>query len=590
MTTTAPSTPARVRIEVDLDKLVISALNTRKRDPRRIEDLAKTIKAVGVVIPPIIRSSRQHPEDAEFFEILDGGYRFLGAQKAKVHKRIECDLEECDDERARQIILMSTERVDMHPLDQADQVLQLLPKFKTEKRVGAALGKSEAWVRDRAKLATLEQGWKDAWRDPKNDLLKISIEGYAELAAAPVEIQVAVRKNADDSGGFCSDDSGWGDPVTTDWMRDALQDELQGAKKLEFPDPPEDGDGEPAAPGKKASKKKPAGPPPVPLKERREQLTKRRMALVLKGIADIVAQRDTLPPTVGAHECAALAMVFGTEHAEEYIGDFIPEHGKPGKAQRAAKLKADLWERMRQIADSTGDNTPMVAAMREIVFDKVVPVLLKRMQFYQVQHIDLGEHGAEAEQVCKLFNLDYADLCSQAERELPEPKSWAGLNANGTPKAEKAKPAKAAAKKEGKKPAPKSKGRREVAPPAKSRGLLNDRGAAELDRVRERAANLLRAKRKGGLPSSMADVPEKYRPDLIAGTWRRYFEFERKLFFDVEIIFASKSKVITRGKDVPEAYTFEHDRELFIKQLAEACLRDTGDELKAGQILEAARG
>lgn len=82
-------------------------------------------------------------------------------------------------------------------------------------------------------------------------------------------------------------------------------------------------------------------------------------------------------------------------------------------------------------------------------------------------------------------------------------------------------------------------------------------------------------------------MPEIYRPVFEPGAKRRYFEFERKLFFDVEIVKATPSIVTTRGKDAPEAYTFDIPRPLFIRQLAEACLRETGDELRAGAILEA---
>ena len=43
--------------------------------------------------------------------------------------------------------------------------------------------------------------------------------------------------------------------------------------------------------------------------------------------------------------------------------------------------------------------------------------------------------------------------------------------------------------------------------------------------------------------------------------------------------------VTHRGFGAPKDYTFDTPHELFIRQLAEACLRETGDELKAGAIL-----
>lgn len=50
---------------------------------------------------------------------------------------------------------------------------------------------------------------------------------------------------------------------------------------------------------------------------------------------------------------------------------------------------------------------------------------------------------------------ELADFAKQAEADIPEPKSWASLNADGTPKAKpgkKPKPTKKAAQKPGKPP------------------------------------------------------------------------------------------------------------------------------------------
>ena len=41
---------------------------------------------------------------------------------------------------------------------------------------------------------------------------------------------------------------------------------------------------------------------------------------------------------------------------------------------------------------------------------------------------------ADAEAVAKLLSIDLDALIEQAVREIPEPKSWAFLNADGTPK------------------------------------------------------------------------------------------------------------------------------------------------------------
>ena len=59
---------------------------------------------------------------------------------------------------------------------------------------------------------------------------------------------------------------------------------------------------------------------------------------------------------------------------------------------------------------------------------------MSRLTISSPSYIDPKKYARELEKICWVFNLDHADLCSQAERELPEPKSWANLNADGTPK------------------------------------------------------------------------------------------------------------------------------------------------------------
>lgn len=193
---------------------------------------------------------------------------------------------------------------------------------------------------------------------------------------------------------------------------------------------------------------KPGAEKAVPLKQRREQLERRRMAMVLAGIRDLVGQMAGFPATVTYENALLLLLVFGSDSADDVRGDLVDESHL--KAARAAKLSKNPWRRVDEL--NAVPPSTRADVVREVAFDRVMPVLLSRLDYYQPSSIDLKEHGAEAEEICKLVNLDYADLCSQAEREIPEPKSWTSLNADGTPKTTKPKAPKQA--KEGK-PRPK---------------------------------------------------------------------------------------------------------------------------------------
>lgn len=71
-------------------------------------------------------------------------------------------------------------------------------------------------------------------------------------------------------------------------------------------------------------------------------------------------------------------------------------------------------------------------------------VLEIRLDTIQGTPTDVKKLWADAEAVCAVLGLDSAAALRQAVEAIPEPKSWAGLKADGTPKG--AKPAKGKAK------------------------------------------------------------------------------------------------------------------------------------------------
>ncbi len=90
----------------------------------------------------------------------------------------------------------------------------------------------------------------------------------------------------------------------------------------------------------------------------------------------------------------------------------------------------------------------------------------------------------------------------------------------------------------------------------------------------------------GGELKTYADFARhRFDPGIEKGARRRIFDIERKLFFDVEVVKATKNQVVHRVLGNPAEYSMKPDK--FRAAVAEACLRETGDELRAGAILEA---
>ena len=153
---------------------------------------------------------------------------------------------------------------------------------------------------------------------------------------------------------------------------------------------------------------------PSPLKERREKLNHRREALVNKWLCEKL-QDDSYPKmAVGRYSLAKLLhhlMVFGTG-----MNMVAPGPGAWKEKQLSKdKVLANLW-----------------AAVFDVLDERI--------------HFNGNPPAKEHEALCKehgdLFNVTIKGLREKAAKEIPEPKSWAGLNADGTPKKKAAKKAK----------------------------------------------------------------------------------------------------------------------------------------------------
>jgi len=181
-------------------------------------------------------------------------------------------------------------------------------------------------------------------------------------------------------------------------------------------------------------------PVPTPLKTRRAELDKRRKAMVVDAVRERVGKLANGKgefsikllelgggkkagggsPLPHALQLIAITAVFGTSHRH----DGSAAYGSP----------KDGWTRVFDLL--RGDpNT-----VGEMLYRSVLGVLEGRLGRPNNERV--GVLYAEAEQCCKLLGEDIDVLWQEAVTAIPEPKSWANLNADGTVK-------KAAKKKEG---------------------------------------------------------------------------------------------------------------------------------------------
>lgn len=170
---------------------------------------------------------------------------------------------------------------------------------------------------------------------------------------------------------------------------------------------------------------------PTPLAQRRIALAAKRGAQFLNDLCEVIEQKKVADLAVDDKTSAvmALADVFGVDDAHTQSSASTA----PWKAfdklldAKPNEVRKSLWLSVRSVlVSNVAYSGPVTQTPKE--------------------NIDAGKRLA------RLFNLNIAAMEKQIAEKLPEPKAWATLNADGTPKKKKDK---AAAKQ--KKSAPKKK-------------------------------------------------------------------------------------------------------------------------------------
>lgn len=145
--------PKRGRVMVDIESLVPDERNERKVF-RRIEELAATIKAVGIIDPPTVV-----PLANGRYKITTGERRFRAAKVAGL-KQIPVIIGDAEEERVRRAksLISNIQREDLSALELAQALLEMKeenPDLKTNRNLAGQVGKSEQWVGQMLKILDL---------------------------------------------------------------------------------------------------------------------------------------------------------------------------------------------------------------------------------------------------------------------------------------------------------------------------------------------------------------------------------------------------------------------------------------------------
>ena len=161
--------PRASTTEVDIDRLVPNRFQPRAHmDDARLDDLARSITANGVIQPIVVR------RDGDRFHIIAGERRWRAAQKAGL-MRVPVVVRDVADGQDRSLLEMALveniQRENLNPIDEALAYRRLSDEFRlTQEEIASAVGK------DRASIANFQR------------LLRLPAEVQAEVASGTLSM------------------------------------------------------------------------------------------------------------------------------------------------------------------------------------------------------------------------------------------------------------------------------------------------------------------------------------------------------------------------------------------------------------------
>ena len=185
--------PATTEHEGELRTLSIDALQRGKYQPRqtmnpeRLEELASSIKAQGLIQPVVVRAIGR-----DRYELIAGERRWRAAQMAGLSEIPALVKVVADQAVVAMALIENIQREDLSPLEEAHALARLIEEFKlTHSQAADAVGRSRAAVSNLLRLLELPAEIKRLLDEHKLDM------GHARaLATLPEKRAVALAREA----------------------------------------------------------------------------------------------------------------------------------------------------------------------------------------------------------------------------------------------------------------------------------------------------------------------------------------------------------------------------------------------------------
>jgi ParB family transcriptional regulator, chromosome partitioning protein len=153
-----PDAPEPVRpgvLEVDVDRLAPNEQQPRlQMDETKLEELAASIKANGVIQPILVRRA------GDRYHIIAGERRWRAAQRAGLHKVpvVVRDISAGDKQLLELALIENLQREGLNPIDEAVAYQRLATEFSlTQDQIAAAVGKDRSSIANFMRLLKLPE-------------------------------------------------------------------------------------------------------------------------------------------------------------------------------------------------------------------------------------------------------------------------------------------------------------------------------------------------------------------------------------------------------------------------------------------------
>lgn len=142
--------------EIACDAIRVSPFQPRRSfAEEELEELAASIRAVGLIHPPVVRTIR-NGEKILYYELIAGERRWRAAQKAGLQRLKVLVRESSDEHAAKSTLIENVQRVNLDPIEMADAFKKLINVFRmTQEEVAEKVGKKRSTVANYLRLLTL---------------------------------------------------------------------------------------------------------------------------------------------------------------------------------------------------------------------------------------------------------------------------------------------------------------------------------------------------------------------------------------------------------------------------------------------------